>query len=109
MSRFPDFNKWHRVPKDADIPAQTPYFKTYNGALVSYFDAGWSAEHPKEDRDPDYDYYTEDPILSPNEEKIEKRARDMFYAVGGTGWEYIGEHDQEMWLDLARKYVEKED
>ena len=105
---FPNFNAWHKVPKDADIPAQTPYFSADGGELLSHFGRGRSARYIAEDRYHDLDYYTEEPIPSPEEGKIEKRARAMYYAVpGSTEWEYIARHVQEAWLNLARKYVEK--
>lgn len=104
---FRNFNAWHKVPKDADIPALTPYFTAEDGALRFYTDTGWLTGHPAGDRDQDLDYYTEEPILSPEEEKIEKRARTMYYMTGGIGWEYEDKHWRDNWLDLARKYVEK--
>lgn len=110
MNRFPDFNKWHKVPADADIPAQTPFFVAEDGVLRSYIATEWSAALLAEDRYPGLDYYTKEPILSPTEEKIEKRARDMFYSIpDGDAWEYKDEYTQDAWRDLARKYVEKED
>lgn len=105
---FPDFNSWHKVPKDVDIPAQTKYFVAEGGVLRSYFGTGWSAGYPADERYPDLDYYTEGPILSPEEEAVEKRARAMFYAIPNSDiWEHLDWYTQEMWLGLARKYVEK--
>ena len=110
MNRFPDFNKWHKVPKDATIPAGTTYFTTKRGKFLAYIEEGWSTGYPAVDRSFGLDYYTEKPIPSPVDEKIEKRARAMYYAVPGSDtWEYEEEYTQEAWLDLARKYVEKED
>lgn len=106
---FPDFNTWHKVPEDADIPAQTPYFTAREGEFREYLIRGWDETYFPEARNPDRDYYTEEPILSPDEEKIEKRARTMYYAMGGTGWEYEGTPIQNCWRNLAKKYVEKED
>lgn len=106
---FPNFNAWHKVPKDADIPALTPYFTAEDGALRSYSDTGRFTGFLAGDRIPDLDYYTTEPILSPEEEKIEKRARDMYYSIpDSTEWEHLDWYAQEAWLDLARKYVEKE-
>ena len=105
---FPNFNAWHKVPKDADIPAQTPYWRyddeedegRYYGQGVDY-DIGLAERWSNED------YYTEEPILSPEEEKVEERARAMYYEMWGTGWEYEYTDVRGNWLDLARKYVEK--
>lgn len=105
---FPNFNDWHKVPKDADIPAQTPYFVAEGGVLRSYLDTGWPAKLCAEARYSGPDYYTEEPILSPEEEVVEKRARDMYYSIpDSTEWEHLDWYAQEAWLDLARKYVEK--
>lgn len=105
---FPNFNAWHKVPKDADIPAQTPYFTVKGGAFLVYISGGWYAGHPAVARDPDLDYYTEERIPSLDEEKIEKRARDMYYSMpDSTEWEYNDWNVQDAWLNLARKYVEK--
>ena len=82
---FPNFNAWHKVPTDADIPAQTPYFSADGGELLSHFGRGRSARYIAEDRCHDLDYYTEEPILSPDEEKVEERARAMYYEMWGTG------------------------
>ena len=105
---FPNFNAWHKVPKDADIPAQTPYFMADDGELLSYFGKGRSARYPAGERDRDLDYYTEERIPSPEEESVEKRARTMYYSMPDSAeWEYEPLDIQEAWLDLARKYVEK--
>lgn len=104
---FPNFNDWHKVPKDADIPAQTPYFTANGDEFRGYLAEGWDETYFPEKRNPDRDYYTEEPILSPDEEKIEKRARTMYYMTGGIGWEYEGAHTRDNWMNLARKYVEK--
>lgn len=106
---FPNFNAWHKVPKDADIPAQTPYFTTKGGEFRDYLAGGWEETYFPKDRNPDRDYYTEEPILSPDEEKVEKRARAMFYTfVANSGvWEYEDADVRNAWLDLAREYVEK--
>lgn len=105
---FPNFNTWHKVPTDADIPAQTPYFTVKGGSILAHVGNGWSTKYPAGDRDPYLDYYTEEPIPSPEEESVEKRARDMYYSIpDSTEWEYLDWYTQEAWLDLARKYVEK--
>lgn len=105
---FPNFNAWHKVPKDADIPAQTSYFTAESGGILAYVVSGWSSGHPAGDRDPDLDYYTEERIPSPEGEKVEERARDMYYSMpDSTEWEYIDWNVQDAWLNLARKYVEK--
>lgn len=108
MSAFPNFNAWHKVPKYADIPAQTPYFTVEGGSIQAYVGNGWSDGHPAGDRNPDLDYYTEEPILSPDEEKVEKCARAMYYSMlDSTEWEYEDEYTRASWMNLARKYVEK--
>ena len=104
---FPNFNAWHKVPKDADIPAQMSYFTVEGESILAYVVSEWSSGHPAGDRDPDLDYYTEESIPSPDEEKIEKRARTMYYMTGGIGWEYEDTDIRDNWLNLARKYVEK--
>ena len=108
MSTFPNFNAWHKVPKDADIPAQTPYFVAEVGELRSYLDTGWPTKLFAGARTPDMDYYTEEPILSPEDEAVEKRAREMYYSIPNTDiWEHLDWYTHEAWYDLARKYVEK--
>lgn len=104
---FPNFNAWHKVPKDADIPARTPYFTAKGGEFREYLAEGWDETRFSEKRNPDLDYYTEERIPSPGEEKIEKRARTMYYMIGGTCWEYEGAYTRDNWMNLARKYVEK--
>lgn len=104
---FPNFNAWHKVPKDADIPAQTPYFVAEGESILTYVGNGWSDGHPAGDRDPDLDYYTEERIPSPDEEKVEERARAMYYEMWGNDWEYEYTDVRGNWLNLARKYVEK--
>lgn len=105
---FPNFNAWHKVPKDADIPAETPFFTVVGGSIRAYVAMGWAAGHPARDRDPHLDYYTEERIPSPEEEVVEKRARAMYYSMpDSTEWEYLVWQVQEVWRNLARKYVEK--
>lgn len=108
MSTFPNFNAWHKVPTDATIPALTPYFTVKGGEFRDYLAVGWYETYSPEVRNPDRDYYTEERIPSPEDEKIEKRARDMYYAMpDSTEWEYLVWQVQEAWRNLARKYVEK--
>ena len=105
---FPNFNAWHKVPEDATIPARTPYFTAKGGDFKEYLSEGWREKYFPRDRNFDREYYTEKPIPSPEEEKIEKRARAMYYEVPDSDvWEYLDGHVQEAWLNLARKYVEK--
>lgn len=107
MNRFPDFNKWHKVPQDATIPTGTPYWRiepdTGDGYYLSRglsFDRDISSMRS--------DYYTEEPILSPAEAEVEKRAREMYYSIPSPDiWEHLDWYTHEAWFDLARKYVEK--
>lgn len=109
MNRFPDFNTWHEVPLDATIPARTPFFAGYRGMVYEFHPMGLDGPISPFVRAESREYYTEKPILSPEEEKVEERARTMYYMVGGIGWEYEGPAVRDNWLNLARKYVEKED
>ena len=104
---FPNFNAWHKVPKDTTIPAGTPYWRIEQDTGDGYYNSR-GLLHDRDTRSMPSDYYTEERIPSPEEEKIEKRARAMYYAVPGSDtWEYEDEYTQEAWRDLARKYVEK--
>ena len=109
MSTFPNFNAWHKVPKDADIPARTPYFTANGGEFRGYLADGWDETCFPGKRNPDRDYYTEERIPSPEEEVVEKRARVMFntFTAYSEMWECEDTDTREAWLDLARKYVEK--
>lgn len=104
---FPNFNAWHKVPKDATIPASTPYWRIEPDTGDGYYlSRGLSSD--RDIRSMPSDYYTAERIPSPAEAEVEKRARAMYYAVPGSDtWEYEDEYTQEAWLDLARKYVEK--
>lgn len=104
-----NFTNWHPVPQDAVIPKGTPYWR-YDSeeSLGRYYGHGVDYDIGPAERWSDSEYYTEEPILSPEEEKIEKRARAMYYSMPDSAeWEYEPLDIQEAWLDLARKYVEK--
>lgn len=106
---LPNFNAWHEVPKDATIPAGTPYWR-YSSEEDGgrYYGRGVGSDLDPSERFPRVDYYTEEPILSPEQEAQEKRARAMYYAVPGSDtWEHLDWYTQEAWLGLAARYVEK--
>lgn len=112
MNRFPDFNKWHEVPPGATVPAGTSVLETYPDGSAFYMPGGLDSDYtvPFTDNRFSCVQSTEQPILSPEEEKIEKRARAMFYLIPDVdAWEHKDEDEQDAWRDLARKYVEKED
>lgn len=104
-----NFANWHLVPKDATIPAGTPYWRYNNEEDEGrYYGQGVDYDIGRAERWSNDDYYTEEPILSPEDEKIEKRAWDMYYSMPDSAeWEYEPLDTQAAWLNLARKYVEK--
>ena len=105
---FPNFNAWHKVPTDATIPARTPFFGGYRGMVYEFHPTGLDGPASPFVRAESREYYTEKPILSPDEEKVEKRARTMYYSMPeSTEWEYADEYTRAAWMNLARKYVEK--
>ena len=62
-SPLPDLSRWHKVPKDADIPAGTRYAFVKNAG-------GWGVGEALSDYLPgqrwNWDYYTEHPTPAPN-------------------------------------------
>lgn len=112
MNRFPDFNKWHKVPKDATITAVTPFwlYDPEEGA-GRYFGQGVDYNIGLAERWSDEDYYTEEPISDPGEVAIWKRAERMYRIVHPSmdfAWEYQSQDTKDRWYTLAKKYDEKE-
>ena len=108
---FPDFNTWHKVPKDATIPAGTPYLRIQQDTARGYY-VGTGLSYDRNLRSMAWDYYTEQPIPDPGEAAIWARAEKMYSAMHPSlddawGWHSQGTKDR--WYDLAKKYVEKED
>ena len=107
---FPDFNTWHKVPKDATIPAGTPYCRIEQDTARGYYvGTGLSYDHNRLSMASDY--YTEQPIPDPGEaanwKKAEKMYRTMYPSLDDA-WEYQSQDTKDRWYDLAKKYVEKE-
>lgn len=110
MNRFPDFNTWHKVPKDATIPANTPYWQVDPGTTSGFY-SGKGFSHGCDIRNMPTDYYTEKPIPDPAEVAIWERAERMYRIVHPSmdfAWEYQSQETKDRWYDLAKKYDEKE-
>ena len=110
---FPDFNTWHKVPKDATIPAGTPYWRyDSNKGRGGCYEWGIVHDLGPTDRWPDNDYYTEQPIPDPGEAANWKKAEKMYrtaYSSLDDAWEYQSQDTKDRWYTLAKKYDEKED
>ena len=108
---FPNFNAWHKVPKDAMIPAGTPYWRIKQGTARGYYvGTGLSYDHNRLSMASDY--YTEQPIPDPAEEAIWARAEKMYSAVYPSlddAWDWNSGDAKYHWYALAKKYVEKEE
>ena len=107
---FPDFNTWHKVPRDATIPAGTPYWRFESENNIGYYISGGRSQ--------DYDlrntsstYYTEQPITDPDEAANWQKAEKMYrtaYSSLDDAWEYQTQDTKDRWYALAKKYDEKE-
>ena len=110
---FPNFNAWHKVPKDATIPAGTPYWCYVSEEdHGSYYGRGTVRDLGPWGRRPEFDYYTEQPIPDPDEEAIWARAEKMYSAAYPSlddAWGWHSQDTKDRWYALAKKYVEKED
>ena len=107
---FPNFNTWHLVPKDATIPAGTPYWRVEPGATGGHY-IGKGLSHDRDLRGMSSDYYTEQPIPDPAEAAIWKRAERMYRIVHPSmdfAWGYQSQDTKDRWYALAKKYDEKE-
>ena len=108
---FPDFNTWHKVPKDATIPAGTPYWRIEQDTAIGHY-AGNGLSYDRDLRSLSSDHYTEQPIPDPAEEAIWARAEKMYSAVYPSlddAWGWHSQDTKDRWYALAKKYVEKED
>ena len=111
---FPNFNAWRKVPKDATIPAGTPFWRydPEEGA-GRYFGQGVGYGIGLAERWSDEDYYTEEPIPDPAEAAIWERAEKMYRIVHPSmdfAWEYQSQDTKDRWYTVAtEKYGEKED
>ena len=109
---FPDFNTWHKVPKDATIPAGTPYWRIEQGTARGYY-VGTGLSYDRDLRSLPSDYYTEQPIPDPTEAAIWERAKRMYRIVHPSmdfAWEYQSQDTKDRWYTVAtEKYDEKED
>lgn len=108
-----NFTNWHLVPKDATIPAGTPFWR-YDPEKDEgrYFGQGVDYAIGRTERWSDDDYYTEEQILDPAVAAQEERAQKMFRTFWGSldyRWEYEEDFVQDQWRNFATKYVEKED
>lgn len=106
---FPNFNAWHKVPKDATIPEGTPVLM-----LSHYGDYAFTRSFKEKVHH--YwlvaEYYTERPIADPDEAANWKKAEKMYrtaYSSLDDAWEYQSQDTKDRWYTLAKKYVEKED
>ena len=110
---FPNFNAWHKVPKDATIPAGTPYWRIVQDTARGYYvGTGLSHDHDLRSMSSDYYYYTEQPIPDPGEATIWERAEKMYSTMHPSlddAWGWHSQDTKDRWYDLAKKYVEKED
>ena len=107
-----NFSNWHLVPKDATIPAGTPYWR-YDSEDDEgrYFGQGVDYDIGQAERWSDEDYFTKEPIPSPDEAALEERAQKMFRTFWGSidyRWEYEDDHHQDKWRRVAAAYIEKE-
>lgn len=105
---FPDFNTWHKVPKDATIPAGTPVWTEYHGGYWVFLPAGV----PESVLEWAITFYTERPIADPDEAANWKKAEKMYrtaYSSLDDAWEYQSQDTKDRWYTLAKKYDEKED
>lgn len=103
---LPNLSRWHEVPEGGVIPAWTPYVvrETPNHFehKVSSLSLVVKAYYRKV-------YYTEEPVLTLEEEETEQRAREMYYSMGGTFWESEDDFKRDKWRSLAEKYIEKDE
>ena len=110
---FPNFNAWHKVPKDATIPAGTPYWCYVSEEDQGSYDGrGIVRDLGPTERGSDNDYYTEQPIPDPDESATWARAERMHSAVCPSlddAWDWYSGDAKYRWYALAKKYVEKED
>ena len=108
---FPDFNTWHKVPKDATIPAGTPYWRIEHDTASGYY-VGNGLSYDRDLRSRSSDHYTEQPIPDPGEAAIWERAEKMYSAAYPSlddAWDWNSGDAKYRWYALAKKYVEKED
>ena len=108
---FPNFNAWHKVPKDATIPAGTPYWRIEQDTARGYY-VGTGLSYDLDLRGKLSVYYTEQPIPDPTEAAIWERAERMYSAVYPSlddAWGWHSQDTKDQWYNLAEKYVEKED
>ena len=108
---FPNFTNWHLVPKDATIPAGTPYWRVEPGTDRGYY-VGRGLSYDRDLRGTLSVYYTEQPIPDPTEAAIWERAERMYSAVYPSlddAWGWHSQDTKDHWYNLAKKYVEKED
>ena len=108
---FPDFNTWHKVPKDATIPAGTPYWRIEHATGIGHY-AGNGLSYDRDLRSLSSDHYTEQPIPAPDEAAIWARAEKMYSAAYPSlddAWDWNSGDAKYRWYALAKKYVEKED
>ena len=108
---FPDFNTWHKVPKDATIPAGTPYWRVEPGAARGHY-VGTGLSYDRNLLSMSSDYYTEQPIPDPGEAAIWERAERMYSTMHPSlddAWGWHSQDTKDRWYALAKKYVEKED
>ena len=108
---FPNFNTWHKVPKDATIPAGTPFWRVEPGTTGGYYVVN-GVSFDQDLRSMSSDYYTEQPIPDPDESATWARAERMHSAVCPSlddAWDWYARDTKDRWYALAKKYVEKED
>lgn len=108
---FPDFSTWYKVPKDATIPAGTPYWRIEQDTARGYY-VGTGLSHDRDLRGTLSVYYTEQPIPDPDEAANWKKAEKMYrtaYSSLDDAWEYQSQDTKDRWYTLAKKYDEKED
>ena len=108
---FPNFNAWHKVPKDATIPAGTPYWRIEQDTARGYY-VGTGLSYDRDLGSLASDHYTEEPIPDPDESATWARAERMHSAVCPSlddAWDWYSGDAKYRWYALAKKYIEKED
>lgn len=108
-----NFSNWHLVPKDATIPAGTPYWHFDRKTMVGVYkgEGTFCDIGPNGRLNVNEDYFTEEPIPAPDEAALEERAQKMFRMFWDSlayQWEYEYDHMHDKWRRLAAAYVEKE-
>ena len=74
---LPNLSEWHLVPRDATLPARTPYYREGGSGAGYLWRAGALNARTPEDRFSGMDYYTEKPI-----EAVKETLEDVIRGAG---------------------------